>query len=167
MRQIPVKLPPSFEAAIGYARGQRWVAFFWEPCGDEAMFDDGYCSADGNWFAFLELIRHPAVKPWVADYDFGSSDSEAKHWLLCDLETREVYAGDVAEVRKFLARDIPQGAPPVSLSPEEWKEAIEKITQELREVPAPSMEVIHEKMRQDAEMLDKLKLELDMMLQSK
>ena len=38
LRQIPVKLPWSFEDALGYPRGFRWVAFFWEPCGDEAMF---------------------------------------------------------------------------------------------------------------------------------
>ncbi len=166
MRQIPVKLPPSFEEAIGYKLGRRWVAFFWEPCGDEAMFDDGYCAADGNWFAFLELIRHPTLKPWLADYDFGSSDSPARHWLLCDLESREIYAGDAGEVRAFLIKDLPQGEP-VTLTPEEWKETIDSMMQQLREVPAPSMEDIQERMRQDAVMLDKLKLELDQMLQSK
>lgn len=167
IRQIKVKLPWSFEDALGYPRGFRWVAFFWEPCGDEAMFDDGYCSADGNWWGFLQFTRHPSVKPRLADYNLGSSDDEATHWLLCDLESREVFVGEKAEVKAFLANEVkkyvPEGAPAesrVEISPEEMTELLEKIRTEMQQVPAPSMAEIVEKMRRDQEAVNKMVAEL-------
>lgn len=166
-RQIPIKLPESFEEALGYPRGFRWVAFFWEPCGDEAMYDDGFCSADGNWWGFLQFTRHPRVKPWLSPYDLGSSEDEATHWLLCDLESRDVYVGERAEVKAFLANKVKKYLPEgtkvesrVEISPEEIGELLDKIREELQQVPAPSMVEIQEKMRRDQEAVEKMVAEL-------
>lgn len=167
IRQIPVKLPKSFEEALGYPGQLKWCAFYWEPSGDEAMFDDGVCSGDGNWWGFLKFVQHPAVKPWLSDYDLGSSDGEASHWLLCDLESREVYIGEKALVRSFLsdeARKALPKPPAGEISPDEIKEMHANIATAFREVmkrlPTPSMAEIEEKMRRDQEAVEKMVAEL-------
>ena len=33
--------------AVGYRGNVRWVAFRWEPCGDEPFYDDGRTSGTG------------------------------------------------------------------------------------------------------------------------
>lgn len=165
LKQIPVTLPRSFEEALGYPRGFRWVAFYWEPCGDEAMFDDGICSGDGNWWGFLQFVRHPSVVPWLSYCDLGSSDSEAKHWLLCDLESREVYVGERGEVRSFLVDEVKKytlesGEISTLDSTLEIGELLAKVRDEMRQVPAPSMAEVEEKMRRDQEAVDKMVAEL-------
>ncbi len=167
IRQIPVNLPWSFEDALGYPRGFRWVAFFWEPCGDEAMFDDGYCSADGNWWGFLQFTRHPSVRPWLDGYNLGSSEDEATHWLLCDLGSRDVFVGERAEVKDFLVNEVKKYVPEgvlaesrVQISPEGMEELLTKIREELQQVPAPSMAEILVKMKRDKEAVEKLVAEL-------
>ncbi len=165
IRQIPVKLPWSFEDALGYPRGFRWVAFFWEPCGDEAMFDDGYCSADGNWWGFLQFTRHPSVRPWLDGYNLGPSEDEATHWLLCDLESREVFVGERGEVQRFLCDEIkkymPESGEISTLdSVLEIGELLTTIRDELQQVPAPSMAVVLEKMKRDKEAVEKMVAEL-------
>lgn len=167
IRQIPVKLPEPFEEALDYPGQLRWVAFYWEPCGDEAVYDDGICSGDGNWDGFLQFVRHPSVAPWLSPYDLGSSDSEARHWLLCNLETRETYVGEKELVRSFLsdeAKKVLPAAPVINLDAddayERFREAILKAEEIVREVPAPSMAEIEEKMRRDQEAVEKMVAEL-------
>jgi len=164
MLQIPVKLPFSFEDALGYPRGFRWVAFFWEPCGDEAMYDDGYCSGDGNWHGFLEFTRHPKVAPWLAGYNLGSSEDEATHWLLCDLESRDVFVGERAEIKSQLASEVKKYVPELESKAEIPAADIKKILGEIRdfmrEVPAPSMATIMAKMKKDQEAVEKMVAEL-------
>jgi hypothetical protein len=86
MIQLPVKLPSTFEDALGYPYKDnlkaRWVAFYWEPCGDESEYNDGLRSGTGNPWGFLAFVQHPRVSPWLIGYDLGSSDSEPQHWLL-------------------------------------------------------------------------------------
>ncbi len=168
MRQIPVILPWSFEDAVGYPGGFRWVAFFWEPCGDEAMYDDGYCSTDGNPWGFLQFISHPKVRPWLAGYYLGSSDSEAAHWLLCDLESRDVFVGEPSEVKEFLVSEVKKYVPAerlpekslVEISPEEWVGLFLKFRNVLQEVPVPSMAEIQAKVQRDKESVEKMVAEL-------
>lgn len=163
---IPVALPRSFEAALGYPGGSRWVAFYWEPASDEVMYDDGFCSGDGNWEGFLKFVEHPSVAPWLAGCDLGSSDSESRHWLLCDLEGRHVFIGDKGDVRSFLFEEVKRNLPGVSkpltpiISPDEMKDLLNKIRDELQEVPAPSTAEIMEKMRKDQEAVEKMVAEL-------
>jgi len=167
LRQIPVSLPESFEAALGYSGGLKWVAFYWEPCGDEAVFDDGFCSGDCSWHGFLNFVEHPKVKPWLAEYDLGSSEFEAKHWLLCDLVSREVYVGERAEVNKFLQEETSKtlpASPPLEVTKEELteihKRVLENIKAELKEVPTPSMLEIEAEMKKQHEAVAKMITEL-------
>jgi hypothetical protein len=90
---LDAPVPPMLEAAIGYDGDARWVAFYWQPAGDEACWDDGRASLCGaNWPAYLAYTRHPAVWPHLALYDFGSSDEPARHWLVLDRRERRLYA---------------------------------------------------------------------------
>ena len=168
IRQVPVRLPWSFEEAMGYPGGFRWVAFFWEPGGDEAVYDDGYCSTDGNPWGFLKFITHPKVMPWLAGYYLGSSDSESTHWLLCDLESRDVFVGEPAEVKDFLVSEVKKYVPAerlpansrVEIPTVEWAELFLKFRRGLREVPTPSVTEIQAMIRRDKEAVEKMVAEL-------
>jgi hypothetical protein len=79
-------LPRNWVRAFGYDGEARYVAFYRTPVGDEAMYDDGQVSGDGNWQLFLTLRhQHPELDQ---RYNVGDSDAEADHWLLLDRETR-------------------------------------------------------------------------------
>ena len=98
---LDAPVPPMLEDAIGYDGPARWVAFYWQSAGDECCWDDGRASLTGaNWGAYLAYTQHRAVWPHLALYDFGSSDEPARHWLVLDRETRQLYAApwDVAAV---------------------------------------------------------------------
>lgn len=89
---LPVPVPPMLEQAIDYSGTAQFVAFYWSPMGDEAMYDDGVVSADGQWPAYQTFIYHPKVAPHLRPYNLGSSDGEATHWLLLDRTERKLYA---------------------------------------------------------------------------
>lgn len=164
---LPVKLPWSFEKALGYPRGFRWVAFFWEPCGDEVIFDDGFCSADGNPWGFLQFTSHPKIKPWLNGYNIGSSEDAATHWILCDLQDREIFVGERKETRAFLLDEVRKYAPhitkpvtPIEISPEKFEELLKNIRENMSRTPVPSAEEIMEKMRRDKEAVEEMISEL-------
>lgn len=141
---IPIKLPPSFEEALGYNLNRQWAAFYWEPCGDEAMYNDGYCSAQCNWWAFLQFTRHPIIRTWLAGYNFGSSEEDAIHWLLCDLNERTVFVGTKVEVETFLIDNARQNEPPVTiepkpLTPEDIADMLKSFRAKMREMPIPTI----------------------------
>src|SRR5689334_13072129 len=61
---IPLDLPvpPQLEAAVGLPdTPARFFAVYWQPCGDEACYDNGRSSGTGNWTGYLAYVRHPAV----------------------------------------------------------------------------------------------------------
>ncbi len=94
--KAPFRLPSGFLAAFGYTCGRRFVALYWEPCGDEAAFDDGISSAVGmsdNWL-YLDFIRQAEVRQWIDAnrLNLGSSDEPAQHWLVADTTTGDLYA---------------------------------------------------------------------------
>jgi hypothetical protein len=164
--QIPVTLPESFETALGYPGDSKWVAFYWEPCGDESMYNDGLSSGDGNWTGFLSFVRHSKVRPWLAGYNLGASDCDADHWLLCDLINREVFVGTRQEIGSFILDHLKKSspevftAPPVELTPENMEALLESIRECMKEIPTPSMEEVEERMRKDQEAVEKMVSEL-------
>lgn len=85
--QVPV--PPMFEAAMGYEGEGNFVAFFWGG-GDELYYSDGFITACGEWDCFLAYIHHPTVALALMPYDFGSCESDAKHYLLLDRHERKM-----------------------------------------------------------------------------
>ena len=101
---LKVPVPPMLATAIGYKGAARYVSFQWTPYGDEVDYSDGRMSATGDWQAFLAYIQHPAVSPLLAEYDLGSSESEAKHALILDREQHEVYIAPVQDAENFLMK---------------------------------------------------------------
>lgn len=170
MEKLPIKLPGSFEKALGYDGKMKWVAFYWEPAGDEAAYNDGVCSADGNWFGFLKFVEHPGVMPHLQQYNLGSSDFEAEHWLLADLEDREIWVGPQGEVAKFVRREAEKQfavpfPPRTEIPGERLSQILSEITEDLREEiktwPVPSMEEIEKRIAEDHQAVETMVRELD------
>ena len=106
--KAPFRLPSSFLPAFGYQSGRKFVALFWEPCGDEACYHDGKsyaCGSCDNWL-FLDFIRQPDVRRWLDEngIHLGSSDETAQHWLIVDALTGDLYAAPRQDARVILLR---------------------------------------------------------------
>jgi hypothetical protein len=106
IRKAPFQLPPGFLTAFGYPYARRFVGLYWEPCGDEAAYDDGINSAIGmadNWL-YLDFIRQPEVRRWLDEngVHLGNSDEQARYWLVVDSQTNEVYAAPTGEACRIL-----------------------------------------------------------------
>ena len=93
-------LPRNWERAFGYDGDARYVAFYWTPVGDEAVYDDGQVAGDGNWRLYLTLrYQHPELD---RRYNVGYSDLAADHWLLLDRETHDLVVMPRAEAEARL-----------------------------------------------------------------
>jgi len=99
---LPFPVPPILEEALGYTGQSRWVAFYWQPGGDELRYADGAVSTDGSWHAWLTFTHHRRIAPALAPYHFGNSEEDVVHWLLLDRETRMLLVGARATVSDFL-----------------------------------------------------------------
>jgi hypothetical protein len=114
MLKAPLRLPEGWLTAFGYLRGRRFVAIFWEPCGDEACYDDGVsyaCGMSDNWL-YLDFVRQQHVRQWLDDNSIhlGNSDEAAQHWLVADARTGELYAAPRREAHAvLLAQELPAG----------------------------------------------------------
>jgi hypothetical protein len=98
-------LPRNWEWTFRYDGDARYVAFYWTPAGDEAVYDDGQVSGDGNWHLFLTLRhQHPELDQ---RYNDGYSDLEADHWLLLDREARSLMVLPKAEAQARLRQQWP------------------------------------------------------------
>lgn len=112
MLKAPFRLPAGWLTAFGYHQGRRFVDLYWEPCGDEASYDDGVSSACGlcdNW-SYLGFIHQQHVYRWLEEHgiNLGNSDEPAKHWLIADALTGELYAAPRREaLAVLLAQQLP------------------------------------------------------------
>jgi hypothetical protein len=115
MLKAPFRLPEGWLTAFGYPGGRRFVGLFWEPCGDEACYDDGISYACGmcdNWL-YLGFIWQPHVHRWLEEHglNLGNSDEPAQHWLIADAVTGELYAAACREARTVVrAQQLPGGS---------------------------------------------------------
>jgi hypothetical protein len=104
--KAPFPLPADFLGAFGYPGGNRFVALYWEPCGDEACYDDGISYACGlcNNGLYLAFIHQPDVRRWLDEHGIhlGNSDEPARHWLVVDSLTNDLYAAPVREASQAL-----------------------------------------------------------------
>jgi hypothetical protein len=105
--RLSVPVPPRLAELIGYRGEARWVAFHWEPCGDESFYDDGRTSGTGSPWAYLAYVRHRAVAGSLAPFNLGSSDSEASEWLVLDRAEQVLYVAPAQIARRFLVRQHP------------------------------------------------------------
>ena len=157
---LRVPVPPMLARAIGYKGDARYVAFNWTPYGDEAEYFDGRRSATGNWQAFLAYIQHPAVSPLFENYDFGSSDSEAKHSLILDREKLELLIAPVKEAHVFLTEQWPPD-PPLRMSREEY---VAQISDALKSVKQPDdidIEAIQRRLDEQYALIEQMQRWLD------
>jgi hypothetical protein len=164
MEKLPIDMPAHFQDALGYPGGFRWVSFYWEPCGDEAMYDDGFSSGDCCGWGFLDFVRHPRVAPLLAGKDLGSSEDAHVHRLLCDLEGREIHVGERLEVVKFLAEEVQRRVghvPKPILEFDDIEEILERVRNLGDASPGPSIEQVEQHMREEEAAVAAMVAELD------
>ncbi len=105
--KAPFRLPHAFLSKFGYPGDRRFVALFWEPCGDEACYDDGQSFACGlcDNGLFLGFVYQAHVDNWLNEngIHLGDSEREARHWLVADALTGDLYAAPRGEA-SFVVR---------------------------------------------------------------
>jgi hypothetical protein len=102
---FPFALPADFLRRLGYDHGRRLVGVYWQPAGDEAVFDDGVISLTGaDPWTYLELVRRPPVADWLAEHDisFGGCDEPATHRFPVDGMTPAGHVSPAAATRDTL-----------------------------------------------------------------
>ena len=102
---FPFEVPTDFLRRLGYDYGRRLVGVYWEPAGDEAVFDDGVLSLTGaDPWTYLELVRQPEVATWLDEQaiNLGNSEESATHWLLVDGLLDRGYVSPAAAARDKL-----------------------------------------------------------------
>jgi hypothetical protein len=115
MLKAPFRLPEGWLRSFGYSGGRRFVALYWEPCGDEACYDDGAtyaCGMSDNWL-YLGFIRQQHVYRWLDEHNLnlGNSDEAAQHWLVADALTGDLYAAPSREASAVVRQQqLPGGA---------------------------------------------------------
>lgn len=112
LTRVGAPYPPKLEEALGYEGGLGYVAFYWEPAGDELRWCDGVVDTEGSWHAWLAFVGHPAVEPHVRPFEFGNSETPSAHWLLLDRGGRTLYAASPEVVARFLRASLPPRSSP-------------------------------------------------------
>jgi hypothetical protein len=132
-------LPRNWEQAFGYDGQARWLAVYWQPVGDEAVCDDGRVAGDGAWWIFSDLVDHALVGPLIQVLPrslglaaLGSSDAEATHCLLLDLQERQVYVSPIDLGLRFVHNQWPPERP---LSPDELDALFQALADLASEAP--------------------------------
>jgi hypothetical protein len=163
---LNVPVPPMLAKAIGYTGKARFVSFLWTPYGDEAEYSDGRVTATGNWQAFLAYIQHPAIYPYLQDYDLGSSETEAKHALLLDLEEFALYIAPVKEVKEFLSHQKWPTQQPVGMSQKEYAAFVAKALKKVKPPKEVSIKEIDKRIEEQYALVEGLQQWLDKQLKN-
>lgn len=147
---IPVPHAPILEQAMGYRnyRNARFLALWWEPCGDEAMVSDGLVTFTGLWPGYLAYVQHRAVHSQLAGYNLGSSEDPAEYRLIFDLEERRAYIATCRETENFLTSQWGNlQEKPVTISQTEMEKLLADLTEQLSHFP--SMDELLSQMAED------------------
>lgn len=159
---IPVPPAPVLEQAVGYRnyRGARYLALWWEPCGDEAMVSDGLLTFTGLWPGYLAFVQHRAVHPQVAAYNLGSSEEPAEYRLVIDLDQRLAFIAPCREAEGLVTSQWgnPQEKP-VTISPAEMETWLADLTEQLSHFP--SMDELLRQIAEDQKHVETLQHWLD------
>jgi hypothetical protein len=165
MIQINVPVPPApiLEEAVGYRNEHdaRYLALWWEPCGDEVMVSDGYVTFTGHWPGYLAYIQHKVVFPQVIGFQLGSSEKPAHQRLVIDLRDRQAMVMPAKEADQLLASQWRQeGNPvaPITISLEELEKWLEGFAEQH---PMPNMEELVRLMEEDRQHVVALQRWLD------
>lgn len=107
--RLYVPVPPMLAEAIGYTGhvfGQpldaRWIGFYWAMSGDEANYDDRRASGTGEYTGYLAFVDHPKVAVHLRHFDFRSSETQPRDYLLLDRAEHRLYALPVGLAQQFL-----------------------------------------------------------------
>jgi hypothetical protein len=115
MLKAPFRLEDGWLRRFGYPGERRFVGLYWEPCGDEACYDDGISNACGmcdNWL-YLDFIHRADVRRWLDGHglNLGNSEEPARHWLVADALTGDLYAAPSREASAVVRhQQLPGGA---------------------------------------------------------
>jgi hypothetical protein len=137
--KIPVPPVPILEQAVGYRNylNARFLALWWEPCGDEAMVPDGLMTFTGLWPGYLAYMQHRAVHPQLVAYNLGLSENPAEYHLVIDLEERLAFIAPGKEAERLLTSQWgnPQEKP-VAISSEEMEKWLADLSEQLSHFPS-------------------------------
>lgn len=157
---LDVPIPPNLAHIAGYPGQAQFVAFWWEPCGDEVYFSDGQMSGTGNSYAFLTWRHHPNVSFHIDQWDIGSSEELGTHALLLDTDDNQMQVALKSDVIPFLRSQHP---PPLELTNEQIctiQSNIERLLLEHGQTPI-SAEEITRRMREQQEAVNEIMAFLD------
>jgi len=95
-------LDPGLDRRLGYHRDARYVGLFYEPRGDEVIWNDGasYGFALGGWRYFADEVQR------IADHhacDLGVGATAARHMLVIDRRQHTAYLAERGTAQRFLA----------------------------------------------------------------
>ena len=162
---VNIPVPNSLFTAMDYDGDAQYIAIYWTPAGDDAMVTDGLSSFTSNWQAYLAYLDHPTVRSGLARanidrWAFGSSESEATHWLVLDREEHKAYVVPSAEADRFLWQQH-NLAPtiPIEMTMETIMQAIAEAATQAR---MPTTEDLDELLSESVEKVRKLKEDLDL-----
>ncbi len=119
--------PAEFWAALGYEGTARYVAVYWEQCGDEAAWCDGRSSMVGaDWPAYMKLIDHNFPLGHPARWLLGGSDIAATMWLIVDRVTEWGWLAPAEEGWAVLRMQYPdEASPAMTMTMEELLAALD------------------------------------------
>lgn len=140
--QIPLPLPDTLLAAIGYEGGARYVALRWSGgSGGDVLWSDGTVTTTGWWPPWRLLVREHVLGRAMFDaYELGDLHDDpgvpATHWLLADTWHHTLHVGLARDVQQLLAtQPSTTSAVVAEIGPERF---VELLRQELRSGGAPS-----------------------------
>jgi hypothetical protein len=107
--EVSPLLGAGIERRFGYLRDARFVGFFYEPRGEEVIWNDGgsYGFAPGAWQIFADEVRRITETHLCR---LGNSASPAKHMLVVDRVRHSAYVVDRERAERFLAKQHPTGS---------------------------------------------------------
>ena len=99
--ELPDHLPAAMDQHLGYVGQERFVYFYYEPRGEEVIWNDGrsYGFGCGGWRAFCDQIAPLAKRYGVG---LGNTGLAHTHVLLIDRERRVAYLSRQAEAEEYV-----------------------------------------------------------------
>src|SRR5689334_9663023 len=101
--KVPDHLPRGLDRRLGYCGHARFVFFYYEPLGEEVVWNDGrsYGFGTGAWGTFMQQVARLADRCRV---NVGSERAANTHVLLIDREGQAAYFVPEWEAERFLTQ---------------------------------------------------------------
>ena len=102
------RLPAGIDRRLGYCGDAPFVSFYYEPRGEEVVWEDGrtYGFGSGGWCAFLAVIA-PLARRYGAD--LGDGAAAGKDVLLLDRLRGSAYFAPRGSARRFVGGSAASG----------------------------------------------------------